>query len=301
VRLRRSSGASGDPESRLAGALPDAFRKADEASGAAQRRFLRLTLGFLLVNVVAAVLGGPGLSGRADERAALVATGLFVVGLMLTSWLAIERPNRRWYAARAAAESAKTLAVQYGVGGGSFKIGLPAIERDYRRAIASIPDALDRLPPLGDLGDAVTPGLAEIRALPLDERRHLYLRERIADQRAWYVSQARTNDLRAMGWRTIMFAGQLLGIGGGFLRVWGVWDVNLLGIAAALTASAAAWIRTKDHEGLAEAYAITQRELGKVEIEGARPTTEAEWAEFVADAESAVSREHTLWLARRIG
>jgi hypothetical protein len=77
-------------------------------------------------------------------------------------------------------------------------------------------------------------------------------------------------------------------------------NVNVLGIAAALTVAAAAWLRTKDHEGLAEAYNVTARELAKVEQQGERGfASEQEWSEYVADAENAFSREHTLWLARR--
>jgi hypothetical protein len=50
---------------------------------------------------------------------------------------------------------------------------------------------------------------------------------------------------------------------------------------------------------LAEAYAVTAHELAAIESRINEPTTEAGWASFVDDAESAISREHVLWRARR--
>jgi hypothetical protein len=252
-------------------------------------------------NVLAAVLGGLALSGHAGRVAAYIATVAFVVGVLVASWLAIERPNRRWYAARAAAESAKTLATQYAVGGGEFEVSDLPVDASYRSAIAAIPDSLRHLPPLGYLADPVTAGLVELRALPLDERRAVYVQERLEAQKRWYGEKAQYNDRRALAWRSVMVVGQVVGVVGGLLRATETWDVNLLGIAAAVTAAAAAWAQTKEHEGLAEAYSVTQRELEKVTVGAATPVTEGEWAEYVSDAESAVSREHTLWVARRLG
>jgi hypothetical protein len=279
--------------------MPDAFVKADKASTRQERRFLRWTKWLLLLNVAAAAAGALALSKDHTKQAALVATIFFAGGLALMLRLALQNPKRRWYDLRAAAESAKTLAVQYAVGGGPFAINAGDVDHEYRGAVHSIPAALPNLPPLGYEDDPVTPGLQAIRSRPFAERKEIYLEDRVEDQRRWYSTRAETNALFADRWRSAMFFGQLLGLGGGAARALNIWDVNLLGIAAALTAAAAAWARTNDYEGLAEAYNVTARELAGVKQEGEDVGDEDGWAPYVADAESAFSREHTLWLARR--
>jgi hypothetical protein len=279
--------------------MPDAFTQPDKAAARAQRQFLRWTKWFLVLNVGAAALGAAALSNDRAKQAAMLATALFAIGFLLTGRIAAEKPNRQWYDFRAAAESAKTLAVQYAVGGGPFGLNAPDADRQFREAVRAIPAALSNLPAIGPQGDPITPGLQEIRDRPRPERQEIYLRDRVQDQRVWYLNEALANQRAAARWRNVTFFCQALGIGGGAVRAAGLWDVNLLGIAAALTATAAAWMRTKDYEGLAEAYKVTGRELEKVEAEGRNVMSEDEWAEYVGDAENAFSREHTLWLARR--
>jgi len=67
----------------------------------------------------------------------------------------------------------------------------------------------------------------------------------------------------------------------------------------AAAAAAAAWLQTKDHANVAQAYAVAARELWAIEQRLGEPRDEREWADFVESAERAISREHTLWLARR--
>ena len=50
---------------------------------------------------------------------------------------------------------------------------------------------------------------------------------------------------------------------------------------------------------LAASYAVADQELGAIEVTGPTINIESEWEVFVRDAEDAISREHTLWLARR--
>jgi hypothetical protein len=279
--------------------MPDAFNLADKASAGEQNRYLRWTKWLLILNIGAAALGALSLSDERSQQAALVATVLFAAGLMFAYRIAAEKPNRRWYDLRAAAESAKTLAVQYAVAGGPYGTTVPDADQLYRDAVRAIPEALPNLPALGRQDDPITDGLQGIRGKPFAERKEIYLRDRVQDQRDWYSRKALANQEAADKWRNVTFGGQLLGIGGGAVRALGVWDVNLLGIAAALTTAAAAWVRTKGYESLAEAYKVTSRELEKVEAEGRAIESEEDWPDYVSDAENAFSREHTLWLARR--
>lgn len=84
------------------------------------------------------------------------------------------------------------------------------------------------------------------------------------------------------------------------LRVFGGWDVDLAGLMGALIAAGAAWLAVKQFAPLASAYSIAARELA-LQADRLRHVTESDWSGTVADAEEAISREHTLWLASRTG
>jgi hypothetical protein len=72
-----------------------------------------------------------------------------------------------------------------------------------------------------------------------------------------------------------------------------------LGIAAAAGAAGAAWLQFQQHRVLKTSYALAEQELSLVLARLDHVNDEDEWAEFVTDAEGAISREHTTWLARR--
>jgi hypothetical protein len=73
--------------------------------------------------------------------------------------------------------------------------------------------------------------------------------------------------------------------------------LEFLGLAATLLVTVFALLRLNQYETLARAYHITAIELHTISQSLASVETEDEWSRFVADAEEAISREHTLWLA----
>ena len=60
-----------------------------------------------------------------------------------------------------------------------------------------------------------------------------------------------------------------------------------------------AWMEVKQHSELAQAYSVAEFDLSLVEERGDYVCDETTFSSFVADAENAISREHTLWIARR--
>ena len=74
---------------------------------------------------------------------------------------------------------------------------------------------------------------------------------------------------------------------------------NLVGVFSALASALVAWLQVRQHEELAQSYAVAALELGFIEEQGSRLGSDADFSNFVGDAENAISREHTLWIARR--
>ena len=109
--------------------------------------------------------------------------------------------------------------------------------------------------------------MRRVRALDFDERRQVYLADRIADQQRWYAEKARWNDRRARGWVLVSIVLEIAGVIGGALKAFGWISFDLLGVLAAAAGSVMAWIEAKQHRNLATAYGIASQELAAIASE----------------------------------
>ncbi|MGA4851284.1 DUF4231 domain-containing protein [Streptomyces sp. G5(2025)] len=286
--------------------LPALLRAADANSLAGQRRYLRATRIQLTALVAAAVFGALSLTTSGVDVSAVLATVAFATALVSEIYQLKERPDRHWYGGRAVAESVKTLTWRYMVGGAPLGTGVMETDRATEVLMERLAEIQADVQPiwlLPDHGapDQVTAGMRRARELPLDGRRDLYLRQRIDDQWNWYARKARWNARRSTHWAVLLAVLELVGISAGIMRVAELITIDVLGIAAALAAAGAAWVQTKQHQNLATAYGVATHELAAIRARAERARSEDTWAAFVADAEEAISREHTLWRASHGG
>ena len=100
---------------------PAIFHAADDASVSSQRWFLQLSACRLWALVIVAALAA--FAVLIDRWAAIIALVPISIAVFVEVSLLAWRPDRRWYQARAVAESAKTLAWRYQVGG--WPLGSP--------------------------------------------------------------------------------------------------------------------------------------------------------------------------------
>ncbi|TQS42690.1 DUF4231 domain-containing protein [Cryptosporangium phraense] len=271
--------------------LPSPFAVADAASLRGQ--FLtQLGTWLRLGGALLAVVGGAAVFS--ESRFAVLAVLGFAVALGGEILLLVRRPERDWYHGRAVAESMRTLGWKYAVGGAPFGSGPCSSQLDARidAAVRVGRDGLD----LTFRAPAATTAMDAIRALPFAQRRELYGRDRIGVQREWYESKAGWNRRQSRRSRLALVAGEAIALVLAAGRAAGAWDLDWSAILAVLLVSAGTWVALKRYEELAVAYGVTLTELGLV-AESVRDATEAEWPRVVADAELAISREHTLWLA----
>jgi SMODS and SLOG-associating 2TM effector domain 3/SMODS and SLOG-associating 2TM effector domain 1 len=282
--------------------LPALYQAQSARSAVAQRDVLnavKLSLGGALG---AAALGVFEYEIKGVDLPALAASIGFLLSLVASSWLLWRRPEREWYDARATAESIKTLAWQFAVGGGEFALGNGAESEARTRFVARLREILGDLGGIGTSAAAgesqLSTAMLDLRAAPLDQRQRAYRAGRIEGQRKWYSEKARWNEKRRKIWAAVTVLAQASGLVAGIARAFLGLEVDLLGLAAAFVAAATAWSRTKDYAELAEAYAVTAQEIGLLQAE-TMPSDEDEWAGFVERAERAFSREHTLWRARK--
>lgn len=293
--------------------LPAIYQAANENSVEAQRRFLRRSRTGLVMVVIAA-----GASAFAEDPTGriplghgnlmgIIAAVAFSFALLLRAYLFRDQPERTWYGGRAAAESAKTLAWRYAVGGAPFPIDQNSDEIEVAfterlREILTDIDAESVVPPSG-MGKQITKRMRELRAMSFEERKEAYTVGRIQDQIEWYARKAKWNKDRANLWNTVLMSIEFMGLVVAILIAAGVWEIEWLSFAGALAgamvAAGASWLQTKQHSNLAQAYSVAAHELAAIYDRISSQRTEENWAHFVNESENAVSREHTLWRASR--
>jgi hypothetical protein len=282
-------------------AFPNVYRTADQAAARAQARLYRLTAALLVFALVASVFGSVSLKSDHIDWAAVGSLLALVASITVSEILRRGNPNRRWYGLRALAESVKSLTWLYSVGGGDFgraTLNDAQANREIgERLRALLSEYYDILQESDQ--EITTAKMAELRGSSLAKRRETYRRERLEDQLAWYRRRAGEHSRQRDFWVWAAIGLQLVAFAVAALRLVELIDINLVGIATTAATGAVAWQRGHDHAGVAEAYARTAQELKSVSESIDDATSELEWADFVASAESAMSREHTSWWARR--
>lgn len=288
--------------------LPGVFDSADEISKDSQKAHLRWTRGRLQLALLAALFGavaaGSEEGGLLERTAAALALVAFVAALLTEIHLLRDKPEDRWYHGRALAESVKTLAWRYMAGATPFPADLAAdAARDVliTRIHDLVTESTPNLPGLTPGQRQVTDRMREIRELGFEERKSAYLALRVADQEAWYSGKAKACESSSRKWRSVLIGFEVLGVAASIVSLLHLADLDASSVVAAAIAAAGAWLEVKQYDNLASAYSLTATELGFVRLTGENVTTEADWSTYVLSAEQAISREHTMWLARRLG
>jgi len=281
--------------------LPGLFGAADAASLEGQSRYLGTTRLRLWLAIAAAACGVfPVKVGQIDLAA--IATALALVGVVLTEvGLRTDKPEERWYDGRTLAESAKSLGWRFSVGATPFPCGgdenatEQRFTRQLRQLLADAPVTSISPPDRG----AITEGMRRLRAADLATRRACYLEHRVDDQQRWYARKAIDSERQARHWQTGLFVIEGVGIAAALARAVGYVQLDLAGVVAALIAAGGAWSGMRQLSTLARAYTFAANDLAIVRDSLQGASTESSWADEVADAEDAVSREHTMWRASR--
>jgi len=279
-------------------AYPALFTSVDRAAAEQQGKFFTLKvveLSAIVAGSLVGVLAADDLWGTAG--------GVAVVCFLIAAAIRIsgngQVAEKRWYDARAAAESVKSLSWQYAVAGEAFRrtdTNPDAVFVNQLRTILTAVPHLD-IPAGSDPG--VTQSMRELRAAEQAERQRRYISERVQDQVDWYAQKANWNKRRSLAWSAAVVLVELLAVCLGIARISGAIEVDLLGVLGAFSAGLIAWIQAKNYTELSESYSVTSHEVGMVASTVRAATTEEVWAQNVHDAEAAFSREHTMWLARR--
>lgn len=286
--------------------LPALHALANRASLTAQRRYFAVLKGDLAVLVIGATVGAvhtvdPTL-GRIMNGIAAV---LFGAGFVLTLVLLTKNYDRVWYGGRAAAESVKTLAWRYATKAAPFHEGTEReVDDQFGQALRSVMAERDALNIVTEdvplEGKQITDAMRALRKAPLSIRLSVYLNDRVDDQRRWYASKSAFNAKREQVLFVLVLITQAVaGVYAIVLVAAPSIELSLTGTLTTIAAGLLVWMQAKQYQELAQSYVVAANELSLALDQGAHVESDAALSQFVSDTESAVSREHTLWAARR--
>jgi hypothetical protein len=284
---------------------PALFAAADAASRSGRRSHFRLAQFDLVL-----LLSGGALGAVASEltdvpaqvfRAASAA--LLVMGLIASSTMRLRRFDGEWFDGRAVAESVKTATWRYMLRATPYDVPDAEAERQFLTSLREMLTARANFRP--EVGaqpttdQQLTPRMQATRAMPFEERRALYLSGRVDDQIAWYAARAAHNRRAEARWFWTSLIAQIVAIGLTIVQIAVQWGPSLVGLFIAIAAAATAWTQLGQHGELSKSYGLAAQELILLKNDVARAHDDAELANAVAGVEDAISRESTMWMAKR--
>lgn len=284
---------------------PATFIAADTACRNAQRTHFA----FFLVNAGAALLAAvfTALSGVLPPpwRSGLsYAAAFLLAGAVMMLWLSrARRDEQAWFDCRAIAESLKSSSWRFMMRAVPFAgLDTAAARGKFAEQVGRIRAARPGVAALiGRHADVAQPDvtalMVETREGGFEDRRARYLQDRVLDQRRWYQQKSQQAEATRNRYFWLVAALQMGAVGVALVQ-WRPYGVNIIGLVVALTATLTAWTQARRHSDLAQAYALAAQELGELQARVELADTEARLGDAVAGFEAAVSREHTMWMAR---
>ncbi len=289
---------------------PSAYRAADKASAAKQRfhfALMRMEIYLLLVTA--------GISSVAWAAFPMARTGAFIaLAITLVASIGVgllrnrKRYDRRWFSNRALAESLKVEAWRFMMRADPYPANVPETESEARflinvkEILKSISeDTRGSLGAYMDGAPQVTAFMRRLRASPLQDRLQTYRRDRLEDQRHWYASRSKINEEKDDQWSVAGLIMQLVAVGSAMVIVAaGDFVLNPVGVLTTIAAGGQAWSNAKSYGELSQSYGLIAEDLALLVSWAENISKEEDLNSLVLDVERTISREHTLWRARRL-
>lgn len=289
--------------------LPDSYSSYDASTIIAQRDHFRLILFELSSAVVISILSLIIAISQQDTISRigfLIISFLFLIGIIRQLLATKKEFEKKWFAFRAVAESIKSLAWQYGMACGNFSESNLDACKLFLQRIKRIKEIFQINPDTETISiessNDLKQSMLEVRKLGWQDKRNIYIKERLEDQIKWYTNKAKINKKKSdlYDWTIIIL--QIVGILICLVLLFIHPIVNgasALAFTVTLIVSIIGWSRSKQHAELVEPYLNAARELNDIRQEINLAGGEADFQILIEEAEQAISREHTMWLAKR--
>lgn len=217
--------------------------------------------------------------------------------------LAYKNYEAEWYQGRAFAESIKTLIWRYICRSELFEDNARSKDLFIERC-KEVSDAFKNIKQQIEPETLQHPFVTEVmdthRKSSLSDRQLLYKEKRIEAQKTWYADKATENKRKHKKWVfAICFFQAVAFLSTIALFVFPEVTHSIMGLASSIASALISWTQIKRYNDLAQAYSIATDELNIISQSFDTIDSEASFSRFVLDAENAIFREHTIWLAQK--
>jgi hypothetical protein len=282
---------------------PALFAAADAASVSGQRwyaRLVELDLGLILV---AALAGGLSSIGPNNWRQLCAVAAAITVGTAaILRWVnRAMRRDKTWFDGRTVAESVKTASWRYMMRVDRFAGDDRTAEKDFVDELKDILKARSdlTLDVPKSVESQITPGMQSVRALEFPARKSFYIENRVQNQVGWYSDRAALHRRRATTWFLVGIGAEVIAVVLAVIRAVKPGTVNLIGFLTSLAAGATAFGQLQRNDELTRSYALAAQELLLIKSLLSGCDDAGDFEELVKSSEGAISREHTMWIAKR--
>lgn len=282
--------------------LPGLYQSANQASLSSQSVYFWGLGLYLVLLVIAAFVS---FSWPVGWQGAVGSAALFLMTLGILIFLRVKRPDDLWYNGRAVAESVKTRAWRWVMRAEPYE-DTAQIEIVSRQFISDLKAILNQNRTLSGVLDAsvslngpISTAMRTVRGWPIEKRLEIYKKQRIDDQALWYSRKSQFNKRKARQWFWVSVVLHSITIA---LLLYRIKDpcINLpVGVIATTASAVLTWLQSKKHNELNSSYALTAHEIVLIKGDALSVKNEDELSQFVLSSETAFSREHTQWAARK--
>lgn len=282
-------------------AMPGLYRAASQASRHSQSIYFWCLGSYLVLLVCAALVS---FLWPANVIGALSSAILFMVTLAILVGLRIKRPDDIWYNGRAVAESVKTRMWRWVMRAEPYAMdnaeaAYTKFTDDLREILRQNQNLSQYLSTQTVVSVAISKEMEAVRALSVAERIALYRRERIEAQASWYEKQAKANRAQARRWFWVSVVLHSIAILLLLFRVASPTQSLPIEVISTAAGAALTWLQSKKFNELGSSYTLTANEIALMLSDAALVKDEQELSALVLDSETAFSREHTQWAARK--
>ena len=288
---------------------PEIYNESDLCAIDNQKKYLRLfrlKIGLLIaVSIVTSVsisnlLGFVGLG--------LVIAVVLLALMVLTAIIELRRFDRTWFSGRAVAETVKKESWLFMMKAKPYdSINVEDAMRIFLANLRKILDSQSQISSelSAHLQDSpqITETMKRIRNGTVVERLSSYVAHRVHNELLWYAGKSKLNRDLEFRWFVLTWVFQFLAVSFAFI-VFLISNpvINPVGILTTTAAALISWMSVRSYRELSQSNGLIKQELSLLEEQARQlpPENEKELDEFVQEVERTISREHTIWLSRRI-
>ncbi len=278
---------------------------ASATSRTGQRKYVSLVRADLFLLIGGAALSlAIAVSPHKIHRFEAIAAALLLVGSAVAKALNHARHfDRDWFQGRSVSESIKNVSWRYMMRVAPYDTGDDDADSALLSVFQELLHSFDTLRPTREWVATdphfIPDAMRAVRSLPSDDRRAFYLRERVHGQLVWYAAKSEENDRKATLWYWISLVVQAAAALFALVQIARPDAPDLVAFLTIIAVACTAWNQLRQHEQLTKTYALVAHDLLLLRERIGIARDEETFGKLVKDTEETISREHTLWMAKR--